>query len=58
MKNHPTYKEIMKTAKSLRDDDFDREESIDAAISKRKHLLNRIVPTEPMDIGEEDNSDG
>ena len=58
MKIHPTYKEIMKTVKSLRDDDFDIDESIDAAISQRKHLINRIVPTEPMDIAEEDNSDG
>jgi hypothetical protein len=57
MKKHPTYKAIMKTAKTLQDDDFDKDESIDAAISQRKHLLNRIMPAEPMAIDEEDNDD-
>ena len=45
-RNH-IHQRVMDTARRLRDDiheDYDYPESIDASISKRKHLLNRIVP--------------
>ena len=46
LRQNPTHRKIMETAQELRSDttDYDYEESIEAAISQRKHLLNRLVP--------------
>ena len=46
LRQNPTHRIIMETAKELRSDttDYDYEESIEAAVSQRKHLLNRLVP--------------
>ena len=46
LRQNPTHRKIVETAKDLRSDsiNFDYEESIEASISKRKHLLNRLVP--------------
>lgn len=58
LKQHPTYKAIMKTAKALREEeDYDYDEAIAAAVSRRKHLLNRLVPDEPMQDEDEDSDE-
>ena len=46
LRQNPTHRKIKETAQELRSDsgDYDYEESIEAAISQRKHLLNRLVP--------------
>jgi hypothetical protein len=44
LKKDPTYKAVMESAKRLRDDDdCAAEESIRAAVTKRKHLVNQLV---------------
>ncbi len=44
LKKDPTYKSVMESAKRLRDDDeHTPEESLRAAITKRKHLVNELV---------------
>ena len=56
LRQHPTHQLVMETAKDLRDGpyDYDYEESIQAAVDQRKHLLNRLVPEED---DEEDNAE-
>ena len=45
LKKNPTHVKVMNTAKSLREEDeYGYDESIESAISLRKHLLNRVVP--------------
>ena len=47
LRKDPIHKAVMETAKRLRDDDdFDYEESIERAISSRKYLLNRLIPSD------------
>ena len=49
----------MCTAEDLRNSsaDFDYDESIDAAIAKRKYLLDRLVTEEDLSDSEDDLSD-
>ena len=58
LKQSPTHKKVMQTAKELREsaDDYDYEESIEAAIDRRKHLLNRLVSESEVVEEESDNS--
>ena len=42
-------------ARDLRDSDFDYAESIDAAVAKRKFLLDRVVLEEDISDVEEDH---
>ena len=46
LRREPIYKVVMDTAKDLRADGLDQEESIRAAISKRKHKINAYIPDE------------
>ena len=48
LRKHPTHQLVMQTAKDYRDGpyEYDYEESIQVAIDKRKHKLNRLVPKE------------
>ena len=62
LRKHPIYKKIMKTAKDLeeRDDDFDREEAIRAAIKTRSFLFERLIDdmtTIDNDKGSDDSED-
>ena len=53
-RREPLYRNVMKTAKGLHDyDGMKREESIRAAVSKRKHALNMLLDTFE-DQGQED----
>ena len=51
LRKHPTHQLVMVTAKDFRDGpcDYDYEESIEAAVDQRKHLLNRLVLEEDDD---------
>lgn len=58
LKQDPTYRAVMKTAKRLReDDDHDTDESIRAAVSKRKHLINEFVAEDYRQYDDEEESD-
>lgn len=59
LRKDPIHKAVMETAKRFRDeDDYDQMESVSAAVTKRKHLINRIVPnTQPMDMDSDDDDD-
>ncbi len=58
LKKDPTYRKINDTAKRLRiEDDMDWEESIDAAVSKRKVLLARVLENWEMEDDSESDSD-
>jgi hypothetical protein len=53
LRKDPTHQSVMETAKLLRNDmDFDQAESVEAAISKRKFLLNRFVPSDAEDASD------
>ena len=44
LKNDPIHRKIMKTKNVLmKNDDFDREEAMEAAIDKRKFLIRRLL---------------
>ena len=51
LRQHSTHQLVMQSAKDLRDGpyEYDYEESINAAVDQRKHLLNRLVPEEDDD---------
>ena len=49
MKKDPTFKKVMETQKELKDTErFDRLESTELAIDKRKFLLNRLYEKQPI----------
>ena len=57
-RREPLYKLIMETAKELRDEGLGREESIEAAVHRRKFKVNKYVPAElDSDSAMEDESD-
>ena len=49
------HKKVVSLARDLRDGDFDYAESIDAAVAKRKFLLDRLVLKEDISDEEEDH---
>ena len=49
------HKKVVSLARDLRDSDFDYDESIDAAVAKRKFLLDRVVLEEDISDVEEDH---
>ena len=51
------HKKVISLARDLRESDFDYDESIDAAIAKRKYLLKRVVTEEDLSDSEDDLSD-
>ena len=56
LKTDPVHKEVMKTLRRFMDDEeMDYAEAAEAAINKRKYLLNRVIKYE--DISEETSSD-
>merc|ERR1711867_77909 len=60
LRKHPIHKKVMETAKELRtgSEDYDYEESLEAAVDQRKFLLNRFVPEpEPVDAVEDESMD-
>ena len=48
-------KKVVSLARDLRDSDFDYDESIDAAVAKRKFLLDRLVLKEDISDEEADH---
>ena len=57
LRQNDIYKKIVKTAYNLRyDDGYDYKESIDAAIAKRKFLLDRLITEEDL-MDEESDTD-
>ena len=54
MRKHPAYKSIMKKVRELEDEDFDRDEAIRAAVSHRKHLIYRMIPSNRESDSEDD----
>ena len=52
---NPIYKKVMTNVRELQDEQFDRQEAIEAAVHNRRFLLNRVVP-DPDDI--DDSNDG
>ena len=59
LRQNKIHKKVMCTAEDLRNSsaDFDYDESIDAAIAKRKYLLDRLVTEEDLSDSEDDLSD-
>ena len=62
MRKHPVYKKVMSRVDDLRDEGFDRDEAIRCAISHRKYLLYRMIPSDvelsasDMDISDDEHS--
>ena len=54
----PVHKKIMQTKDALvENDDLDSEEAIEAAVSKRKFLIKRLLILKDYDFVEENNDD-
>ena len=57
LKNDPVHKKIMQTKNAFVDnDDFDPEEAMEAAVNKRKFLINRLLKDYSF-IGENNDED-
>ena len=57
MRQNDIHKKVVNTASDLRyNDDYDYNESIDAAVAKRKFLLDRLIKKEDL-MDEESESD-
>ena len=59
LQKDPSYKSIAKTAKHLKDvDDFDNEEALKYAASKRKYLFDKMLNTyEPPEMDSNEGVD-
>ena len=57
LRQEPIYKVVMDTASDLRAEGLGHEESIRAAISKRKHKINAYIPEEYDSEDEEEDTD-
>ena len=55
LRKNSIHKKVVSLARDLRDSDFDYAESIDAAVAKRKFLLDRLVLKEDISDEEEDH---
>ena len=54
MKKVPTFKKVMETQKEVKDsEEFDRLESTELAIDKRKSLLNQLYKKQPIPQGQD-----
>ena len=53
---NPIYKKVMTNVRELQDEQFDRQEAIEAAVHNRRFLLNRVVP-DPDDIDDSDDGE-
>ena len=53
---NPIYKKVMTNVRELQDEQFDRQEAIEAAVHNRRFLLNRVVP-DPDDIYDSDDGE-
>ena len=56
LRQNKIHKKVISLARDLRESDFDYDESIDAAIAKRKYLLERVVTEEDLSDSEDDLS--
>ena len=54
-KSDPEHKKIMETKDQFVDDGFDAEETLEAAVDKRKYLFKRLL--ENVQFSQEHNSD-
>ena len=54
---NPIYKKVMTNVRELQDEQFDRQEAIEAAVHKRRFLLNRVVP-DPDDKDDSNDDEG
>ena len=54
---NPIYKKVMTNVRELQDEQFDRQEAIEAAVHNRRFLLNRVVP-DPADMDDSDDGEG
>lgn len=58
LRQDPTYKAVMKTAKRLREDDEnDFDESIRSAVNKRKYLINELVSDDYQEYDDDDDDE-
>ena len=59
LRQNKIHRKVVSTAEDLRNSgaDYDYDESIEAAIAKRKYLLDRIVTEEDLSDTEDDLSD-
>ena len=58
LKKDPTHKKVMRTKESFMDnDDFDVEEATEAAVEKRKFLLNKLIHHDDFYDSNEDTED-
>ena len=57
LRKHPVYKTIMNKVKDLELEGFDREEAISAALTYRKHLVYRMIPSD-AETDDDDDDDG
>ena len=53
---NPIFKKVMTNVRELQDEQFDRQEAIEAAVHNRRFLLNRVVP-DPDDIEDSDGGE-
>ena len=53
---NPIYKKVMTNVRELQDEQFDRQEAIEAAVHNRRFLLKRVVP-DPGDIDDSDDGE-
>ena len=58
LRREPLYKEIADTAKELRSEGLSREESIKAAVSKRKHKMNEYIASDFESEQDSGDADG
>ena len=54
---NPIFKKVMTNVRELQDEQFDRQEAIEAAVHNRRFLLNRVVP-DPADMDDSDDGEG
>ena len=58
LKNDPVHKKIMQTRDAFMDsDDFDPEEAMEAAVDKRKFLINRLLKDYSFSEDSDDEDD-
>ena len=58
MRKHPVYKAVMLKVHDLEDEGFDREEAISSALSHRKYLLYKMIPSDPDSDGSDMETEG
>lgn len=58
LRKEPIHKSIMRTAKKLKEEDeYDSIEALQAAVSKRKHLVGKLFPNDISDYSESEDDE-